>query len=333
MKLKILVIIMEKIFGTIPDDRSRADMYLPDRLLAMSLVFLAGGIICAIIAIFKLAAWAIVFAALGIVLGIFAFLCWKNQSIRIISDEQFTYTTMFGKVRTYYFSDIQRLRRNQDSMTLFVANEKVHMESMAIISDRLADLITGALKDQGTSVIIKQHTPKINFKKTVEEQIKLEASYIGMSIEELSRLSDDQIVNAALVRAENIVASQEDPNNGFNLLNEDQRILYVICKFEMEVLNGGLCQFFANYDSTFASLVSEYMKKIDATEHKELFDSFIEKHQINLRDLSSFNCETVEEFTSQYDCYPFDDYDMPFFELTPLQNYLNSFVRKHIGRF
>ena len=147
MKLKILVKIVEKLLGmTDSGDEPRADMFLPDKLLAMAIVFLAGGTACALFAIFTFAIWAIIFASLGIVLGIFALLCWKNQSIHIISDEQFTYTTMFGKTRTYSFSDIQGLRRNQDSLTLFVANEKVHIESMAILSERLVERINNALE-------------------------------------------------------------------------------------------------------------------------------------------------------------------------------------------
>lgn len=147
MKLKILVKIVEKLLGmTDSGDEPRADMFLPDKLLAMAIVFLAGGTACALFTIFTFAIWAIIFASLGIVLGIFALLCWKNQSIRIISDEQFTYTTMFGKTRTYSFSDIQGLRRNQDSLTLFVANEKVHIESMAILSERLVERIDNALE-------------------------------------------------------------------------------------------------------------------------------------------------------------------------------------------
>ena len=98
-----------------------------------------------IISIFKFFPWAIVCAVLGIVLGVFAFLCWKNQSIRVISDEQFTYTTMFGNTYTYSFSDIQGLRKNQDSLTLFVADKKVHIESMAVISDSLIERINDAL--------------------------------------------------------------------------------------------------------------------------------------------------------------------------------------------
>jgi hypothetical protein len=87
----------------------------------------------------------VVCAVLGIVLGIFAVLCWKNQTIHIISDTQFTYTTMFGNTRTYSFSDIQGLRKNQDSMTLYVAGEKVHIESMAVLSQRLVDHINREL--------------------------------------------------------------------------------------------------------------------------------------------------------------------------------------------
>ncbi len=145
MKLKILVKIVEKLLGmTDSGEEPRADMFLPDRLLAMSIVFLAGGIVSIALAIISSITWV-----LGIVIcfafGIASLLCWKNQSIHIISDEQFTYTTMFGKTRTYSFSDIQGLRKNQDSLTLFVANEKVHIESMAILSERLVERIDNAL--------------------------------------------------------------------------------------------------------------------------------------------------------------------------------------------
>jgi len=147
MKMKILVKIIEKLFGVLPDgEHSKKDMYLPDRLLAISFVFLAAGGVCAIVLIFKFAVWAAVFAPIGIVFGAFAFLCWKNQSIEVISDDEFVYTTMFGKKHTYSFSDIRMLRRNNDSMTLFVADKKVHIESMAVLSDRLIERINYSLE-------------------------------------------------------------------------------------------------------------------------------------------------------------------------------------------
>lgn len=147
MKLKFLVKLIEKIFGiAIGDDQPRADMFLPDRLLAISLVLLAGGGACVIITILNFAIWVLACAVFGIVFGIFAFLCWRNQSIHVISDEQFTYTTMFGNTRTYSFSDIQGIRQNNDSLTLFVDNQKIHIESMAIISERLVILINKVLE-------------------------------------------------------------------------------------------------------------------------------------------------------------------------------------------
>ena len=308
MKLKILVKIIEKLFGMADHgDEPRADMFLPDRLLAMALVFLAGGVVCAIIAVFKFAIWAIVCAVLGIVLGVFAVLCWKNQSIHIISNDQFTYTTMFGNTYTYSFSDIQGLRRNQDSMTLFVASKKVHIEAMAIISDRLIERINKALL--------------------------FDEKYVQMSASELSKLTDDEILNAVWTRTENIVSSKENLLEGFNSLNEEQRIFYAVNYLEMEVNNGGLCQFFVNSSRIVAPVVSDYMGIIGASEHKKLYDTFIEKYQINTYDLSSFDCETVEVFQSQYERYPFDEYDDVFYELEPLQNYLISFVRKHIKKF
>ena len=147
MKLKLLVKFVEKILGMSDiGDAPRADMYLPERLLAMALVFLAGGTVCAVLAFFTHVTWTIVCAVLGIGLGIVELLCWKNQAIHVLSDEQFTYTTMFGNTYTYSFADIQGLRKNKDSMTLFVAGKKVHMESMAVLSERLVNNINQALR-------------------------------------------------------------------------------------------------------------------------------------------------------------------------------------------
>lgn len=146
MKLRIIVKAVEKLFGMAEiSEGHRADMYMPDRLLAMSIVFFAGGLASIVLAIINSINW-VIGIVIGLLLGAAALLCWKNQSIHIISDEQFTYTTMFGNTRTYYFSDIKDLRRNQDSMTLFVADDKVHIESMAVLSDRLIDRINTQLE-------------------------------------------------------------------------------------------------------------------------------------------------------------------------------------------
>lgn len=146
MKLKIFAKILEKLLGvSLGQNEPRADMFLPLKLLSFSMVLFAAGIACGVWAVFSAAVWAIIGAILGLVLSFFAFICWKNQTIRMISDQQFVYTTMFGNEKTYSFSEIRSLKKNQDSLTLFVGEDKVHIESMAIMTERLAERLNRAL--------------------------------------------------------------------------------------------------------------------------------------------------------------------------------------------
>lgn len=75
------------------------------------------------------------------------------------------------------------------------------------------------------------------------------------------------------------------------------------------------------------------MGTIGAMEHQKLYEDFIKTHDIDTSDLSSFDCETVEFFKSQYERYPFEKYDDTFYGLAPLQDYLVNYVRKYIDKF
>lgn len=79
-------------------------------------------------------------------LGVAAFLCWRNQTIKMLSDDYFEYTTFLGKKTVYRFSDIKWIRKNNDSMTLFVADRKVHIEASAKMIARLIDRINRQLE-------------------------------------------------------------------------------------------------------------------------------------------------------------------------------------------
>ena len=90
----------------------------------------------------------LLFLGVGILcLGVLACLCWNNQKARVISDQEFEYTTFLGKTHRYYFRDITGLRKNSDSMTLYVDGNKVHIESCAILSERFITLINQALEN------------------------------------------------------------------------------------------------------------------------------------------------------------------------------------------
>lgn len=126
-------------------DEPRADMFLPDWLLIFGMILLLVGLVASIAAITIL---HIIILPIGIgimIVGILAVLCWRNQTIRIISSTQFEYKTFMGRKIRYRFDEIRGIRENNDSMTLFVGNGKVHMESCAIFTQELADFIDEAL--------------------------------------------------------------------------------------------------------------------------------------------------------------------------------------------
>lgn len=146
MKLKLIVKLAELILREkYSEQEPRADMYLPIWLLAFAVVLLVGGVAIAIYAIVSLSVeWAIC-ALVCIALGALALLCWKNQAIRMLSNDSFEYTTFLGNKKIYRFSEIVGLKRSSDSMTLLVGNEKVHIESCAILTERLVDRINQEL--------------------------------------------------------------------------------------------------------------------------------------------------------------------------------------------
>lgn len=170
-------------------------------------------------------------------------------------------------------------------------------------------------------------------KKSIEESKEKEILYLNMSNEDLASLSDDELFEAVLYRTEHRVDGFDEWEEGVNSLNNTQKIFYSINWLEVEVNNGGLCQFFVNSSRIVAPYISEYMSIIGANEHKELFDKFITDNSIDLSNLSSFVIDDVDEYEKQTERYSFDDYDDIFYEMKPLEVYLKKFAREHIEDF
>ena len=94
-------------------------------------------------------------------------------------------------------------------------------------------------------------------KKSIEEAKENEKRYLEMTVEELSALSDDELFEAVTARTEGKVDSFDEWEDGVNSLNPSQKIFYSVNWLEMEVNNGGLCQFFVNSSRMVAPLVSD----------------------------------------------------------------------------
>ena len=174
---------------------------------------------------------------------------------------------------------------------------------------------------------------KKELKKSIAEAKENEARYLAMSLEDLSALSDDELFHAIVSRTENKVGSFADWADGVNSLNSSQKIFYSLNWLEMEVNNGGLCQFFVNSSRMVAPLVSEYMGIVGANEHKKLYDDFVTENGIDLSDLSDFDIEKVEEYEEKTQKYPFDEYDAVFYDIEPLETYLKKFIRNNLADF
>ena len=146
MKIKALTFIITKILGMPePGENPRADMFLPDWILAFGIVLAlvaVGGVITFII---SGEIGALSFAIVAAILSPVAVLCWKNQTITILDESRFEYSTFLGTKKVYYFSDIRGIRKNSDSLTLYVGEDKVHIESATIMSSRLAQKINERL--------------------------------------------------------------------------------------------------------------------------------------------------------------------------------------------
>ncbi|MBR4579265.1 MAG: hypothetical protein IKO22_06625 [Oscillospiraceae bacterium] len=121
------------------------DMYLPFWVCILGIVFLIGACVC-----LELTLSTSVYSLIGFViclsLGAAEILCWKNQGVKIVDDNTFIYTTMFGREKHYCFSEIRELKKNSDSFTLVLDNGKVHIESCAIMSERFVNSVDSALK-------------------------------------------------------------------------------------------------------------------------------------------------------------------------------------------
>ena len=140
--LKLILSLCEKLFGrSASKDQEMADMYQSPRVLAVGIVVFFLGIGLGVFAVVKIQLVAALGAVACIVLGLGAFMCWRNQKIFMITDEIFCYRTFLGNDHEYRFSQIRKAIQNSDSITLVMETGKVHIESSAILSQRLVERI------------------------------------------------------------------------------------------------------------------------------------------------------------------------------------------------
>lgn len=170
-------------------------------------------------------------------------------------------------------------------------------------------------------------------KTSIEEKKENDNRYLKMNHNELLKLPDNELCDAVWFRIDQKVSAYKNIIDGIASLSTEEQTVYSVFYMELEVNNGGICQFFVNSSRYVAPIVSKSLENIGANEYKKLYDSFIEKHNIDVNDLSSFDCNTTEEFSKQYERYPYEEFDIEFFEMDSTAPFLAPYIRSNIDKF
>lgn len=117
----------------------------------------------------------------------------------------------------------------------------------------------------------------------------------------------------------------------FDAMTVEQKAAYTAACLELEIMNGGLCQFFAN-NPDCAAYVPEALENLGAPDHKALYEQFLADTGIDPLD-PVFQTEDMDEFSKLYDLYPWDDFDDAYCALVPMAGILEAYVAAHPDAF
>ena len=146
-----------------------------------------------------------------------------------------------------------------------------------------------------------------------------------MGKKNLLALEDEEFYEAMVCLCDDTVYDIKAPD-----LTKEQILAYSLYMFEMEVTNGGLCQFFVNSSSDCAPFISEALEAIGATELRNLFEQFVNDNDIDVADLSSFKISDVKEYEAQTKRFDFDSFDERFYDDENFHRQVIDYFRRNI---
>lgn len=157
------------------------------------------------------------------------------------------------------------------------------------------------------------------------KNMKKAKAFHAMGKDALLALDDDAFYEAVDCICYNVVYDVNDKD-----ITSEQRIVYSLTRFEAEVNNGGLCQFFVNSSGQCAPYISESLAAVGAVDLQKFFDTFVEENEIDVKDLSSFKVKSYDEFEAQTERFGFDSFDDAFYEDEIFHQQLIEYCRNNI---
>ena len=145
--------------------------------------------------------------------------------------------------------------------------------------------------------------------------------------EKLLQMNDDEFYEKMYFYCIDTVSGVHDVT-----ASDEEKTLYVLYMLDMEVGNGGLCQFFVNSSSECAPYVSEALEKAGALKIKKLYDDFIAANNIDVNDLSSFKVTDDASYLAQTQRFDYDGFDDAFYQVENIRDSIVTYAREHIDR-
>lgn len=112
--------------------------------------------------------------------------------------------------------------------------------------------------------------------------------------------------------------------------------------FDLEMQNGGLCQFLANQGKFHGAMLENALLAFGAEEQSHIFTDFCTRNAIDLSNLEELLPETtdpyqvLENYANLMGKYPFADFNKTYFALDgecPLESILGAYIRNHMALF
>lgn len=143
---------------------------------------------------------------------------------------------------------------------------------------------------------------------------------------ELMAMDDSDFFEAMEIVCEDAVYDLKEQRD----LPEALIFAYTLIKLEVEVNNGGLCQFFVNSSRDCAPFVSDALAAVGALETRSHFERFVAENGIDVRELSSFRISRLEEFEARTKRFDFDAFDDRFYEDNTLHQRIVDYLRSNV---
>ena len=157
--------------------------------------------------------------------------------------------------------------------------------------------------------------------------------YLIMDYEKMLTQTDEELFEQFYSQTLDMSYEFSDEAEAYDSFGTARKVLYALSIFDMEVQNGGLCQFFVNSSGELAPYIEDAMAEIGAEEHRALFAKFVTENEIDLNNMDSFRVTSVRQYRDQLERYDYGVFDDAYYDLPSIYDYLTKWLRENIDRF